>query len=347
LTLSGSASVADYQAALRAVTYENNSDDPNPPDRTLSFQATDAEGTASAPAARGIALGAANDAATITTTAGAVAYSDGGPATVVDGGLTVADPEDANLEGGRVRISAGFDAGDELVFVNQLGIAGVYNSGTGVLTLTGTSSVANYQTALRSVAFRTTNDNPALVKTVEFSADDGDGAGPAATRNIDVTRVNDAPTVNNSAGSASFTEGGGPVAVDPDVTVADPDSATLSGGTVSITGGFAAAEDTLGFTNQNGITGSYDAGAGELTLSGTASVADYQAALRSVTYDNDSDNPSGTRTVSFQVSDGALDSNIDSRDVTVTGTTTRRSSRPRPARPPTPRAPRRPRSTAA
>jgi Bacterial cadherin-like domain/Bacterial Ig domain/RTX calcium-binding nonapeptide repeat (4 copies) len=320
LTLSGTATVPDYQAALRAVSYENVSNSPSPPTRALTFLATDAEGATSTPATRDITLGAANDAATITTAASALAYTEGDPATAVDGGLTVADSDDTNLEGARVRISAGLDAGDELVFVNQLGIGGVYNTGTGVLTLTGASSVANYQTALRSVAFRTTNDNPTTTKTIEFSSDDGDGLGPPSTRNIDVTRVNDAPSVDTSAGSSSFTEGGGPVAVDPNVTVSDPDSATMSGGTVAIMGGFAAGEDSLGFTAQNGITGSYDPGTGVLTLSGTASVADYQAALRSVTYDNDSDNPSGTRTVSFQVSDGALDSNSDARDVTVTGT---------------------------
>ena len=74
--------------------------------------------------------------------------------------------------------------------------------------------------------------------------------------------------------------------------------------------GFASAEDTLGFTNENGISGSYNATTGVLTLSGTATVAQYQAALRSVTYANSSDAPSAaSRTVSFQVTDGAASSN--------------------------------------
>jgi VCBS repeat-containing protein len=320
LTLSGTASVASYQAALRAVTYENGSDDPSPPARTLTFLATDAEGATSLPATRDITLGAANDAATIMTSGAALSYTEGDPATAVDGNLTVTDADDTQLEGATVRISAGFEAGDELLFTNQSGITGTYNAAAGVLTLAGTASKASYQTALRSVAFRTTNDNPATTKTVEFRANDGDGLGPASTRNIDLTRVNDAPTVDTSGGSASFTEGGGPVAVDPGVVVSDPDSATLAGAVVSITGGFDADEDSLGFTDQNGIDGDYDAGSGVLTLNGSASVADYQTALRSVTYDNDSDAPSGTRTVSFQVSDGALESNVDTRDLTVAGT---------------------------
>ena len=47
----------------------------------------------------------------------------------------------------------------------------------------------------------------------------------------------------------------------------------------------------LGFTNQNGITGSFNAATGVLTLTGSATVANYQTALRSVTYANASDNP--------------------------------------------------------
>jgi len=59
-------------------------------------------------------------------------------------------------------------------------------------------------------------------------------------------------------------------------------------------------QDVLGFTNQNGITGSFNAATGTLTLTGSSSVANYQTALDSVTYVNTSDDPSGaTRTVTI------------------------------------------------
>ena len=44
---------------------------------------------------------------------------------------------------------------------------------------------------------------------------------------------------------------------------------------MAVVSGLAAAEDVLGFTDQNGVTGAYDADTGVLTLTGTASVADY------------------------------------------------------------------------
>ncbi len=119
-----------------------------------------------------------------------------------------------------------------------------------------------------------------------------------------------------------FTENGGPAVVNARITLSDVDSATLSGATVKIAGNFASGEDVLNFTTQGGITGTYDAQTGVLTLSGTASLADYQAVLRSATYENTSESPSGLpRTIEFQVNDGAAEhaaSNVVAVTVNVT-----------------------------
>jgi uncharacterized repeat protein (TIGR01451 family) len=111
-----------------------------------------------------------------------------------------------------------------------------------------------------------------------------------------------------------------PVPVTSTLTVMSPDTSTLVGATVSISSGLASTEDALGFTTQNGITGSYDASTGVLTLSGTASVAAYQTALRSVTFGDAYGLTLGPRTISFQVDDGLPAqnrSNVVSRTVNV------------------------------
>jgi hypothetical protein len=59
----------------------------------------------------------------------------------------------------------------------------------------------------------------------------------------------------------------------------------LTGATIAIVSGFLRGE-LLNFSNQNAITGSYDAATGVLTLSGTDTLADYQTAMRSVTFSN-------------------------------------------------------------
>ena len=97
------------------------------------------------------------------------------------------------------------------------------------------------------------------------------------------------------------------------------DSTNIESAVVSISNNYAAGEDELIFTDQSGISGSFDAATGTLTLTGSASVADYQAALTTIAYNNTSANPSTlTRTVSFEVNDGDLNSNILSRDIDFT-----------------------------
>src|SRR5205823_2123327 len=107
------------------------------------------------------------------------------------------------------------------------------------------------------------------------------------TSTINITAVNDAPVVT-AGGTLAYTENDAATAIRPTLTVTDADNTSLTGATVSITANFASGQDVLGFTNQNGITGSYNAATGVLTLSGTATVAQYQTALDSVTYFNSS-----------------------------------------------------------
>ncbi len=149
---------------------------------------------------------------------------------------------------------------------------------------------------------------------------DNNGLFATQTVAITITGTNDAPTIANTGPAPNFTENGAPVAVAPALTVADIDSANLVGATVTISGGYQAGADSLDFTDQNGIHGVYADGV--LTLTGTASVADYEAALRSITYSNSSDAPAGaSRTITFQVDDGGSTHNLsDALDATVTVT---------------------------
>src|SRR4029079_16894720 len=94
------------------------------------------------------------------------------------------------------------------------------------------------------------------------------------------------PVVTTTGSALSYNENSAATAIDAGLTTSDANSANYTGATVSITGGLASGQDVLGFTNQNGISGSYNASTGVLTLSGTSSVANYQTALRSVTYVN-------------------------------------------------------------
>jgi hypothetical protein len=141
--------------------------------------------------------------------------------------------------------------------------------------------------------------------------DDGTTNGGAdaltatATVTFEVTAVNDAPGGNLAGGTIQYIEDQAATALDPSLTVTDPDDTHLEGAQVAITGNFTLGQDVLAFTPQFGITGSYDAATGVLTLSGHALLAEYETVLRSVTYFNGSQNPLNLpRTVSFEVDDG-------------------------------------------
>jgi len=60
---------------------------------------------------------------------------------------------------------------------------------------------------------------------------------------------------------------------------------------VAITGNFQIGEDVLSFVDQNGISGNFNSTTGVLALTGAASVADYQTALRSVVYQDTAATP--------------------------------------------------------
>lgn len=133
---------------------------------------------------------------------------------------------------------------------------------------------------------------------------------------LTITDVDESPVLTISGGTAAFTEDAGAVSVDSGLTVSDPENADLVGAEVRFDSGFVAGQDDLLFTNQSGISGSYNPTSGILTLSGTASVAAYETALRSVTYSNSSQNPNtGNRVVRFTVNDG---SNVDAATRTLT-----------------------------
>src|SRR4030095_9567206 len=135
-----------------------------------------------------------------------LAYTENAGAVAIDPGLTVTDADSTDLTGATVAITAGFvSAQDTLAFTNQLGITGNYNSGTGVLILTGTTTVANYQAALRTVTYANGSDNPTTSRTITFTASDGLSTPGSATRGIAITAVNDAP-VNTVPGPQSTNE---------------------------------------------------------------------------------------------------------------------------------------------
>ncbi len=284
LTLSGNATPAAYQSALRDVTYRNSSDSPSTLTRTLTFTATDDDALTGTDT-KNVEFTAADDTPTAVNDSTTVGEDSGVTLIFV---LT----NDTDVDGGPIAVSS----------ITQPSNGTVSNNGTDV----SYTPNANYC------------NNPPGTSPDTFTYTLTPG-GSTATVSVTVTCVADAPDVTTSGGALAYTENDPATPIDPGLTVTDPDAgAAITGATVAITANFAGAQDQLALTGLHApITAGPQVG-NTLTLTGTATPAAYQAALRDVTYVNTSEGPSTlARTVTFTVTDNTALSDSATRGITV------------------------------
>ncbi|WP_010588287.1 cadherin domain-containing protein [Schlesneria paludicola] len=322
LTLSGIASLSDYQAAIRSVTYKNLSSNPNTTSRTVSFTIRDEQNLDSNTVKRDIKLTAVNDAPVLASSLSALSYGLSAGTLAINPQITVNDVDNTTLSNATITLT-GFTTGDQLGLVlngSTMGNISIVSNASGILKLTssgGTATLAQWQAALRAVTF--TNSLTTLTttsRTVSFVVSDGSATNPnsntfTTTINIKVVQISGIEST-----MLDYTERT-QVPVSATIQVTDPFNANLQSATIKITGNYIRYQDFLLFTNTAKITGSFNDVTGTLTLTGTDTVANYTAALRTVKYYDLHPNPSlATRTVAFSVTDaGGLLSNVQSRDI--------------------------------
>lgn len=201
--------------------------------------------------------------------------------------MTISDIDSATLTGATVTIGTGFVAGDLLRLSGGVsgttgsGITYNYDSGTGVLTLSGSASVAAYQAELAALSFKSRSDDPGTARTITVTVTDGAATSAAANVLLTVAPTNDAP-VNGVPGSQTGTEGGTIVfstANGNALTVSDPDA-----GSSVIRVKLTAGHGTLTLANTAGLTVTGD-GSGLVIMFGT--VTAINAALDGLIYDGD------------------------------------------------------------
>lgn len=267
-----------------------------------------------------------NDAPSLSSIEGTnLDFTEGDAATAITSTISISDPDNDNLEGATVSISSGLQSSEDvLTFSDFSNITGSYSSGTGILTLSGLDTKANYQTALQSITYQNTNSvNPnSTLRQIDFAISDRDSTSNIESRNINVIAINSTPTLSGiTSGTLAYTEGDGAVNIISAITIADLDDTNIESAAIEITGNYINGEDILDFVDAGGISGSWDDITGILTLSGTATLDQYETALQNVTFENISSDPvSLARLVSFTVSDGENSSNTESRGISVTPT---------------------------
>ncbi|MEO1235693.1 MAG: malectin domain-containing carbohydrate-binding protein [Planctomycetota bacterium] len=255
--------------------------------------------------------------------------AEAGPVSVVGSEAAIVDTDSPTLRSLTVTLTNPLDGASETLDVDTGGTGLLATFADGTLTLSGEASVADYQAVLRTVTYDNAEADPDLTpRTISFVANDGalDSAAAVAT----VTLTDDAlppvaPALDLNGGgagtgfAATFAEELDAVAiVAPTATLTDTDSGTLESLTVTITNPADAPLEVLA-ADTTGTPIQADFADGTLTLTGTASVADYQAVLRTVTYENTQTDPDNqNRLITFVAHDGTLDSNLAVATVAVT-----------------------------
>lgn len=187
---------------------------------------------------------------------------------------------------------------------------------TGAYTFTASKSNAN--TAIATITVTPTADyNGAAVLSIVVTDENADADSDSVT--INFAAVNDPPVLTCSGGAAAFTEDGGAVTVDGSLTLSDVDSTTMSSATVEILN--FKTGDVLAYTNGSGVTGAWNAGTHKMTLTAGTPVATatMRDRLRTVTFNNTSQNPDTTqRNLEFKANDGTAWSAGSTKHVDVT-----------------------------
>ena len=193
---------AVVQALGRLVTYKNTSLNPAAT-RNITITATDGAGV-SGTTTQSVGIAPVNSPPQIAPLAEFVATPQQPPAAIA-GNLKIADPDDTQLTGATVKISAHQQTGDVLGLVTNSGTMGAivasYDSTSATLALTGTATIEQYRAALRAVTFATTSGSDAA-RTITFSVTDADLAGTgvrSATATMTVSITAPAPVVTNAA----------------------------------------------------------------------------------------------------------------------------------------------------
>jgi len=259
ITLTGSASVADYQAALRLVTYTNSSQDPNDQPRTLTYMASDGDLTGTA--TRTVNVAKVNDAPVVAVPS--VANIDENGSATLTGSFTDVDSGDTHT----VTINwgdpnNGTNSTFALPTTGSLGVGQAFNSSTdgAVLTITAFNASTG-QVSFTVNGHQFLDDGPSGapgngtgsdVSTVTLTVNDL--AGGVVSNQTTVTISNVAPTVQNLSATpvnenspttltGSFTDPGRSDQHILTVNWDDPNNSTDSVFTLSATSGL-----TVGMT---------------------------------------------------------------------------------------------------
>ncbi|WLH90731.1 hypothetical protein PSH87_01515 [Pseudomonas sp. FP453] len=265
-----------------------------------------------------VVVTAVNDAPVLgneSTNAFGDTYIEGKPGGYVAANLTITDVDNTTLQSAKVTLVNHLTDDVLIADVSNTKITVSYDKTTGVLTLSGEATKAEYQEVLRSVHFASESEDPSPVnRNLTITVNDGQADSAPVTSVIYVVPVNDAPVI--SFDSTKFVEQKGAVALVEKLSITDVDNQTFSKVVVTVdhlvSGDLLTNADVLKALAVAGITitesGSAADGKIVYTLTSNlpagSSAADFIKLVEAITFQAPGNNPAGTdRTVSISVTD--------------------------------------------
>lgn len=177
----------------------------------------------------------------------------------------------------------------------------------------GTIAIATILSVLQGITYENRKGEPMRgIRTVTITVSDGLATSIPVVSSVNISMVNDnAPVLQLSAPRAVLIEQAGSIQLPLDINITDADHADeffLQRATVQITPATAdlPVELLSAATAGTGLTSTWNATTGTLTVSGAGTTGTYASVLRTVSYNNAAPEPDlSERGIVFKVFDGA------------------------------------------
>jgi len=184
-------------------------------------------------------------------------------------------------------------ANDTLVDNAQVDTTGYTDLGGGVYSFSGTNGSIIFDSNDNSFTF-TPNSGYTGPAGFSYTLIDDDGETDTANVSIDVNSTVVNPPVVNNLPDTNYTENDGATPLLSGISITDVDSSNLSSVVVTIAG-YIGSQDVLDYLTAGTSVAASTSVSGTtwtLTLTGGADINEYETVLDSLTYVNNSDNPS-------------------------------------------------------
>ena len=345
LNLTGPGPILDFQSTLATVRYNNTSNNPSATNRTVTFIVTDPLGATSNIATATVVVVPVPNAPvlSIVQTSPPPTYTIGGPATTILQSVSISDADSTSLASATVSLQSPFTSKEELA-INTTGFSSrfsaSYDKNLGRLTLStigGPQPIGDFEQLLALTTYACTGNVSQcpnnINRQINFVVNDGSANSNTAIAYVAIgnappllpvggggappgVSTNQPPLVdaNGPAGgenNTATTTASVPVLVAPQLTLSGPAGLRIASARLQIIQ--PDPSDSLVANIGSGIIAAYDRQTGTLTLFGSATVAQYQQALRSVRFVS---SKPGTRIIRLWVSDGQA--NSAERLITIT-----------------------------